>query len=386
MQTMTLHQAMAAHVARGHLPGVVTLVARGGEARVDVHGTMALGGAARVRRDTLFRISSMTKPIVAAAAMILVEEDKLRLDDPVDRLLPELAGRRVLRRIDGPIDDTVPARRSITLRDLLTFRMGFGLIWGPQDAHPIQRAAHELKLGAFGPPRPQEPPAPDEWMRRFATLPLMHQPGERWMYHTSAEVLGVLVARAAGQPLEVALRERLFEPLGMKDTAFAVPPEKIDHLPPSYFANPSTGRLELFDAPDGQWSRAPAFPSAGGGLVSTVDDVFAFAQMMLARGGRVLSAPSIDAMTTDQIPPEQKAASGSSLDPTFWQRSGWGLGVAIATDGALQSPGSYGWDGGLGTSWYTDPKRQRTAILMTQRGEYPLTASLYRDFWARAYA
>src|SRR5580692_3197093 len=183
-----LHARMAAHVERGELPGLVALVSRRGEVEVEVVGAKAAGVADPMRRDTIFRIASMTKPVTAAAAMTLVEEGKLRIDEPVERFLPELANRRVLRRLDAPLDDTVPAVRSITVRDLLTFRMGFGIVFGPPDALPILRAARALELGAFGPPKPLEPPPPDEWMRRFATLPLMHQPGERWMYNTGSEV------------------------------------------------------------------------------------------------------------------------------------------------------------------------------------------------------
>ena len=238
---------------------------------------MALGGNDPMRRDTIFRISSMTKPVTAVATMILVEECKLRLDEPVDRLLPELADRRVLRAVDGPLDDTVPANRPITVRDLLTFRMGFGMVMAMPGTSPIQDAPHEVMLGQ-GPPHPSKTPAPDEWIRRLGTLPLMHQPGERWMYNTGSDVLGVLIARASGQPFETFLRERIFEPLGMKDTGFSVPAAELDRLATSYWTDPETGALELHDEPDGQWSRPPAFPSGAGGLVSTVDDYLAFAR------------------------------------------------------------------------------------------------------------
>ena len=370
-----MHEVMAGHVERGELPGLVMLVAERGDVKVDVIGKQSVDGAP-MRRDTLFRISSMTKPITAAAAMILVEEGKLRLDDPVDRWLPELANRRVLSRIDGPLDDTVPAERAITLRDLLAFRMGFGLVWGPQDALPIQRAAHALGLGAFGPPR-NDAPAPDEWMRRFATLPLMHQPGARWSYNTSYEVLGVLIARASGRTFETFLRERIFEPLAMKDTGFST--AKRDRLATSYFANGE--KLDLYDPVDGNWSRPPAFQSGGAGLVSTIDDYFAFANMLL--GGRLLSPQSVAAMTTDHITPAQKALSGSGLSPGWWKNHGWGFGVAIVTGEGSPGPavGAYGWDGGLGTSWWTEPKRERIGILMTQRSEFPLFSAVYRDFW-----
>src|SRR2546427_8550017 len=175
------NEAMAARVAKGELPGMVTLVAHGDDARVDTIGVMAFGSDEPMRRDTIFRITSMTKPILALATMLLVEEGRLALDQPVDRLLPELAERRVLRRIDGPLDDTVPARRSITVEDLLTFRMGHGLIFEPtfDPPYPIVIAARDLEL-VMGPPDPRTPHNPDEWLSRFATLPLMYQPGERW--------------------------------------------------------------------------------------------------------------------------------------------------------------------------------------------------------------
>src|SRR6476659_9496375 len=170
-----MREVMQGYVERGEVPGLITLVSRRGETHVDVLGALGIGGAA-MRRDTIFRISSMTKPVTAVAAMILVEECLLRLDDPVDRLLPELAGRRVMKRIDGPLSATVPARRPIRLRDLLTFRMGMGLVMAPPDKYPIQQAMSEARLGQ-GPPAPATPPAPDEWMRRLGDLPLMYQPG-----------------------------------------------------------------------------------------------------------------------------------------------------------------------------------------------------------------
>src|SRR5258707_4476072 len=195
------HDVLSVYVERGEVPDVFTLVSRRVELHVDAIGTQAFADPTSMRRDTIFRISSMTKPIIAVATMILVEECKLRLDEPVDRWLPELAERQVLRRLDGPLDDTVPAKRPITVRDLLTFRMGFGQMMAPPDAYPILKAANEQQIG-LGPPSPSTQPAPDEWMRRLGRLPLMHQPGEMWMYNTGSDVLGVLIARASGQPLE----------------------------------------------------------------------------------------------------------------------------------------------------------------------------------------
>jgi CubicO group peptidase (beta-lactamase class C family) len=382
-----LHDGLAAHIARGDLPGVVWLVMRGGEIHAGVLGALRAGSPGPMRRDTLFRISSMTKPMVAAVAMMLVEDRVLGLDDSVERWIPELADRRVLRQLDAALDDTVPAKRAITVRDVLTNRMGFGIVWGPPNALPIQRAAAELELGAFGPPRPDQPPAPDEWVRRFASLPLMAQPGERWMYNTPSEVLGVLLARASGKPLDALLGERLFGPLGMKDTGFYVPKSHLGRLATSYWANPETSALELFDEADGgAWSRPPAFPSGGAGLVSTIDDAYAFAHMMLRHGKsdtrRVLSAASVEAMTTDQITEAQKVASVGALDPSFWDDCGWGIGLAVVTRPDLHGPRGFGWDGGLGTSMWWDPSTDTIGILMTQRSEYPRMSAIYRDFWA----
>ena len=233
-----MHNVMAGYVDRGEIPGLVTLVSRRGEVQVGALGAKAIGGDL-VRRDTIFRIASMTKAITAAAAMILVEECKLRLDEPVDRLLPELANRKVLKRLD----DTVPAIRPITVSDLLTFRMGHGMVMGSPEKYPIVLATDELQIGT-GPPSPATTPAPDEWIRRLGTLPLMHQPGERWMYNTGSEVLGVLIARASGQPFDKFLRERIFDPLGMHDTGFSVPAAKIGRLATSYWTNFATGKLD----------------------------------------------------------------------------------------------------------------------------------------------
>jgi CubicO group peptidase (beta-lactamase class C family) len=383
-----MHEVMAAHVASGEVPGLVTLVSRRGEVHVDAIGAKEVGGDP-VRRDSIFRITSMTKPITAAAAMILVEECKIRLDEPVDRLLPELANRKVLTRIDGPLDETEPARRPITLRDLLTFRLGLGAIMGPPDVYPIQKAISELQIVGFGAPDVATPHGPDEWLKRLATLPLMHQPGARWMYNTGSYILGVLIARASGKTLEAFLRERIFEPLGMKDTGFSVPAEKLGRLANAYWPNAKTGALDLHDdARDSKWSRPPAFPDGGAGLVSTVDDYLAFGRMMLNKGkhggDRILSRPSVEAMTTDQLTSAQKEASPFA---DLWDSHGWGLGVCVVThrDGPAASPGRYGWDGGYGTSWSTDPAEDMVAILMTQRAAFPWSSPVYLDFWTSVY-
>jgi CubicO group peptidase (beta-lactamase class C family) len=381
-----MHDVMAGYVERGQVPGIVTLISRRGEVHVDAIGVKAIGASEPMRRDTIFRIASMTKPITAAATMILVEECKLRLDEPVDRLLPELVDRKVLRAIDGPVDDTVPALRPITVRDLLTFRLGFGALMAPPGKYPIQKLVADAGL-APGPNPPSHPP--DLWMKRLGDLPLIHQPGEAWMYHTGSDILGVLIARASDQSFGTFLRERIFEPLGMTDTAFSLPEAKLDRLATCYQTGAGTGGLAVFDeARGGLWSRPPVFEAGGGGLVSTVDDYLAFSQMMLNKGKygreRILSRLSVELMTTDHLTPAQKAGARMF----FGDNRGWGFGVAVTTrrDDLSAVPGRFGWDGGYGTSGYSDPAEDMVGILMTQRlMDSPEPPFVYLDFWTSAY-
>jgi CubicO group peptidase (beta-lactamase class C family) len=255
----SIRGVLESHVAHGYASGVVALVGQGEASHVLTIGAKALGAADPMRGDTIFRITSMTKPVTTAAAMMLIDEGKLRLDEPVDRLLPELADRRVLNRIDSPLDDTVAANRPITLEDVLSFRLGLGVVLARPGAYPIQRAIAELGLMGFGPPDPTSPYDPDEWIRRLGTLPLMAQPGEQWMYTAGANVLGVLIARASGQSLPEFLHDRIFEPLGMKDTAFYVPAAKLDRLPATY--RPTAAGLALYDeAANSAWGKPPARP------------------------------------------------------------------------------------------------------------------------------
>jgi CubicO group peptidase (beta-lactamase class C family) len=384
-----LHTSMTGYVERGEVPGIVTGVSRHGEVHVDAVGKKSLDAPDPVRRDTIFRIASMSKPITAAATMILVEEGKLRLSDAVQKWLPELADRKVLSHIAAPLDETVPAQRPITVRDLLTFTMGYGLLLTPTGAYPILKADHELQIGMIPGYQSQPTPNPDEWLRRLGTLPLMYQPGERWLYGTGSNVLSVLIARVSGQPFETFLRERLFEPLGMNDTSFCVPEDSLDRLASCYFPNPETGALDLFDGiEESQWGRPPAFPSGANGLVSTLDDYLAFGQMMLCGGKhggeRILSRLSVEVMTTDQLTPQQKAVSSFGSISGFFETNGWGFGVSVVTrrDDLASVPGRYGWDGGFGTSWFCDPKEDLIGIVLTQR-LYPL--DLFRDFWTLAY-
>ena len=382
-----LTDGLQAYVDRGEVPGLVALVARGDAVHVLSAGVQDLNDGAPMARDTIFRIASMTKPIAAAAAMILVEEGKLRLDEPVDRLLPELAGRQVLRTLGSAIDDTVPARRPITLRDLLTFRAGFGAVMAPPGTHPIQKIVSDAGF-APGPTSAQLPP--DEWIARFAQLPLTCQPGEAWLYHTASDILGILIERAAGMRFVDFLAERIFAPLGMADTGFHVPDAKIGRLTTSYMIDRESGQLAVYDAgAGGRWSRPPVFASGGGGLAATADDYLAFSRMMLAQGKygaeRILSRATVALMTADHMTPAQKAIS--SLYPGFWDSYGWGFGMSVTTarTGYL-SVGSYGWDGGMGTSCRTDPNEDLTLMLLTQRMmRSPLPEPIYSDFWALTY-
>ncbi len=382
-----LHHVVQDYVDTGDVVGAITLVWRRGETHVDVVGLADRERKTPLKRDSIFRIASMTKPITAVAAMILVEEGRLRLDEPVDRLLPELAGRKVLTSLDSSLDDVVPAIRPITMRDLLTFRMGFGMVMGAPE-RPIQKAINDLQITGL---KPWSPHQPDEWIRRLGSLPLMHQPGEKWMYHTGSDVLGVLIARASGMPFEAFLKARIFEPLGMKDTGFSVPAGKLSRLTSCYAVDPKTSQLVLMDdAVDSQWAASPAFPAGGGGLVSTIDDYLAFGRMMLNQGKldgeRILSRPTVAAMTTNQLTDAQIAVS--PFFPGFWENRGWGFGLSVINkrDGVSMTPGRFGWDGAFGTSWSSDPAEDMVSILMQQRmGFGPAAAGLNADFWTLAY-
>ena len=372
-----LHAAAQRHVADDKVPGLVALVARGGQVHIEALGKLAVGGPP-VARDSIFRIASTTKPITAAVTLAVAAEGLIGLDEPVDRLLPELAARRVLRRMDGPLDDTVPATRAITVRDLLTFTFGFGMtgeMFASPEPWPIVAATDELRLATIGPPDPPVPPDPDTWIASLGTLPLLAQPGERWMYNTGAQVLGVLVARAAGQPFGEVLKTRVFDPLGMSDTGFWT--TETQRLATAYMPGPDG--LAVTDEPGGKWSHPPAFGDGAAGLVSTADDLLAFARMLLRGGAPVLPGDAVQAMTTDQLTPAQKARGG--LVPGFFDGWSWGFCQAVYDSGA------FGWDGGLGTTWLVDPTQDLTVIVLTQRlFESPDPPKVHRDIQAAAYA
>jgi CubicO group peptidase (beta-lactamase class C family) len=364
-------------VAEGQAPGVVAAAARGDTVHVVTAGAMAVGGPP-MRRDTLFRISSNTKPMTAAAVLSLVDDGLLELNGAVDDLLPELAARRVLSRPDGPLTDTVPARRPITVRDLLTFTWGFGMegaMFMSPDPWPIVAAAAERRLATFGPPQPATTPDPDTWMTRLGELPLLAQPGERWLYQSGSQVLGVLAARAAGAPFEDVLRSRVFGPLGMDDTGFHA--ADTARLATAY--EKRDGVLVVYDPPDGQWSQPPAFPDGGAGLVSSVDDMVAFGRMLLRGGSPVLKPTTVAEMTHNQLTPEQRGNVWPGF--SFLEDRGWGYGVSVLDDGR------YTWWGGLGTVWSNVPSEDLTVVVLTQRAaDETGMPAVYDDVLAAARA
>jgi CubicO group peptidase (beta-lactamase class C family) len=335
--------------AEGALPGAAALVARGDEVEVASVGEVGPG--------SIFRVASVTKPITAAAVMLLVDDGLVALGDPVARWLPELAAPWVVRTPASPVDDVVPAARPLTVEDLLTFRAGWGF---PSDfSLPAVTALFE-QVPVFGARE-----APDEWLRTLAGVPMLRQPGEAWLYNTCSDVQGVLVARAAGRPLPEFLAERVFEPLGMADTAFHVPAGGLDRLAPYHGA-----------VDGGLWTAPPLFPSGAGGLVSTLADWHRFGRMLLADGGGLLSPESVRLMTTDHLTPEQRDAS-----TLFLEGAGWGFG------GAVEPGGRYGWVGGTGTSAHVEPATDTVGVLLTQvEMTGPTPVPLMREFWRYAFA
>ena len=352
-----LEEIVETAVARGDAPGVVAAVGRGDEGYVAAAGVMAVGGPP-MRSDTLFRIASITKPITAAVVLSLAEDGLVGLEEPVDRLLPELADRRVLRRPDGPLTDTIKAERAVTIRDLLTFTWGFGMqgaMFMAAEPWPIVTAVAERELSSFGPASPDTTPGPDTFMARLGELPLLAQPGERWLYSAGSQVLGVLAARAAGAPFEDVMRERVLAPLGMDDTAFYA--NDTSRLATAYERR--DGELTVRDLPDGQWSRPPRFPDGAGGLVSTAEDLLRFGRMLLLPGDNpVLTAGTVAEMTSDQLTPAQLARVWPGF--SFLGDRGWGYGVSVTEWG-------YSWEGGSGTAWANVPDRDTTVVVLTQR-------------------
>jgi CubicO group peptidase (beta-lactamase class C family) len=368
----------AAHVGGTAVPGLVALVAHGDEVHVETAGTLSIGGPP-VERGSLFRIASTTKTITGVATLALVREGLLALDEPVERLLPELADRRVLRRMDGPLDDTVPATAPVTVRGLLTFTFGFGMVlemFTTPGPWPVVAAAAEAGLATIGPPQPDDFVDPETWIARFGELPLLAQPGERWLYNTGSHVLSVLCARAAGLPYEEVLRSRVFVPLGMRDTSFST--GEVSRLATAY--QPTADGLVVWDPPEGQWSRPPAFADGAAGLLSTADDLLAFARMLLRGGNPVLTPDQVRELRRDSLSAEQRAAGAA-----FLGGRGWGLGTSVVREGPWA--GAIGWDGGLGTSFLVHPERDLAVVVLTQRlFDTPQAPAVHTDLQAAALA
>jgi CubicO group peptidase (beta-lactamase class C family) len=375
-----LHDILQTYVGDGSLPGAVGLVARGDRAEVVVAGSVAVGGVS-MARDSIFRLASITKPITAAAVMMLVEDGRIAFDDPVGRWLPELAEPKVVRTPASAVDDVVPAARPMTVFDLLSSRAGYGFA-SDFTLPAVQRLFSVQKDGR----EPASFPAPDVWMAELAGVPLLYQPGEAWLYDTCSTLQGVLVARVSGQPLPDFLAGRVFEPLGMTDTGFEVPAAKRDRFT-SYYRTSPGGGLELADGPGGQWSTLPAFPLGNGGLAGTADDWLAFARMLLAGGTaadgrRLLTADSVRLMTSDHTTGRQR-----KIGELFLEGQGWGFGgsVDIAAIDPWNVPGRYGWVGGTGTSAHITPSAGTVAILLTQvAADSPVAPDWMRDFWRYA--
>jgi CubicO group peptidase (beta-lactamase class C family) len=376
-----LQSTLQGYVRSGALPGAVALLARREQIEVHAVGSLGLDQGAPMARDSIFRLASITKPIAAAAALLLVDEGRIALDAPVIDWLPELASPAVARTPSGPVDDVVPAHRAITLWDLLTSRSGWGF---PADfTLPAIQMLFEVQKDGRA---PHLFPAPHEWLTALARVPMVAQPGEQWLYATSFDILGVLIARVAGQSLGEFMAERLFEPLGMVDTDFAIPAAKLERLAHYYGPDPS-GALHEADAREA-WTSRPAFESAGGGLLGTADDWLRFARMILAEGtvgGRRLLSPTlVRQMVTDHLTDSQHRSA-----QLFLEGQGWGLGgsVDVAPDQPWQVPGRYGWVGGTGTSAHLIPSTGTVAILLTQVGvTSPIPTALQLDLWRGAAA
>ncbi len=360
-----IHDGLAACAAQDEVLGLSWAVTVGDDAATGSIGWIDPDAHRATVPGTIYRISSMTKPVTAVAALVLVDRGLLQLDDAVDTWLPELSQRQVLRHRAAALDDTLPADRPITVEDLLSFRFGLGLDFSDWSPTPIGDALAALELNA-GPPQPALPPELDEWLRRLGTLPLQFQPGSRWLYDLSADVLGALVARATGQPFDRALRELVLDPLDMVDTGFSVPEAELHRFGPCWGVD-ERGDTVVFDPTDGQWASPPAFPAGSAGLVSTIDDFLRFTALLRCGGEvdgmRLLSSDLVATMTTDRLTSAQRSAG-----PSFDGACGWGLGLGVQVDAADGVPaGAYGWDGGLGSVWRTDPSTDTTVLLMTNR-------------------
>ncbi|KPD19277.1 beta-lactamase [Burkholderia sp. ST111] len=364
-----LTNAMQGYVERGEVAGVVSLVWRRGEiGYFEPLGLRDEAAQLPMERDTLFRIASMTKPVTSAAILMLIEEDRLALDTPISSWLPELAVPSVLRDPTGPLDETDPVRAPLTVLDLLTHRAGFAYHFtatGPlADAYAAAFNGIEARGDASA------------WLGRIASLPLMFQPGARWHYGIATDVLGVLIERVSGMRLGDFFRTRIFEPLGMRDTAFWVPDAQLARLATAYGVEAGTRRRVVEDHPSAsRWANPDRFQSGGGGLVSTAQDYLQFAQLLLGRGRvgstRLLSHRSVDLMRSNFLTRDQRRVP--AFGHLLWAGQGFGLGLSVVDDPAQRLPlgyrsmGSFGWPGAYGTSWFADPVEDLIGLMLIQR-------------------
>lgn len=360
--------ALQAVVDAGDLSGFVTLVWHKGEViQVNTPGKRDVEAGLPMKRDTIFRIASMTKPITSVAALQLIEEGRLKLDDPINRWLPEFANPRVLKDATGPLDQTEHAERDITVEDLLTHRSGLAYDFSSQG--PIAKAITD----ALGGPKAVEL-SPDEWLKQLASLPLSYQPGERMHYSLSTDVLGLLIGRIDDKPFRQSLLDRVLLPLAMNDTDFWIPPGKRSRAAQLYTFDTHTNALARAAWATHDAEMPPAFCSGGGGLVSTADDYLTFARMLLGHGEvggvRVLRPETVTDMCTNRLTPAQREIP--FLGMPFWFASGFGLGVSIVLDAEKHqmmgagSEGSIGWPGAFGTWWQADPKEDLILIYLIQ--------------------
>lgn len=357
--------ALQGVVDAGDLSGFVTLVWRKGEvAQVNAVGKRDIEAGKPMTRDTLFRIASMTKPITSIAALMQMEDGKLRLDDPIAKWIPELADPKVLKAADGPLDQVYDAPRPITVEDLMTHRSG--LAYNFTSLGPIAKAHDEV----LGPPL-GGPYDADEWLKRLGTLPLSYAPGERFHYSHATDVLGILVARIDGKSVGQALHDRILGPLGMVDTDFWVPAEKRERMAKLYRI--AAGGLE--DRSMRHTDGPPPLEAGGGGLISTADDYLKFARMMLNRGEvdgvRLVKPETIDLMGANRLTETQRAVPFMGFP--FWAAQGFGLGVSMVLDpakakfmGNFGGVGAFGWPGAFGTWWQADPTTDTILIYLIQ--------------------
>jgi CubicO group peptidase (beta-lactamase class C family) len=366
----TIDAALSRHVESGDLAGVAVAIWRDGRlVHTATAGRRDLASGAPVERDTLFRIASLTKPVTTVAALQLVDEGRLDLDDPITGVAPELAALRVLRDPEGPLDATDAARRPVSFRDLLTHRAGF--TYGDFHAGPIGRAYAD----ALG-PQIDNPLSPDAWITRLATLPLVAQPGEAFHYGVSTDLLGFLLARIDGVPFGTVLARRVLGPLGMHDTGFTVPPAQR-HRRAGLCGVDDVGRLATLAVAPGGHAQAErpddfTFESGGQGLWSTLDDYLVFGRMLLGDGPALLRPATRTLMMSNQLTPAQRASSRMMGWPAFAEGHGYGMGVAVVTEPERADPlrcrggtGTIGWPGAYGGWWQADPNDRSVLVFLS---------------------